>query len=104
MMDDASGAPRLDRMIHEPSRLRIMTLLFVAGSADFTYLLRECELSKGNLSVQLTRLDEAGYVKIEKGYRGKIPCTSASLTKTGRQAFRAYRTYLAGILKSTEGV
>jgi DNA-binding MarR family transcriptional regulator len=101
--EDRTG-PGLDRMIHEPARLAIMTVLYVAQSADFTYLARECTLTKGNLSVQLTRLQEAGYVSVAKGFRGKIPHTTASLTKAGRSAFRSYRDYLADILDTTEGL
>lgn len=102
-MSEGPGASGPDRLIHEPARLKIMTVLFVSGSADFTYLLRECELTKGNLSAQLTRLEQAGYVAIEKGFRGRIPYTRASLTKSGRRAFREYRRYLATLLQSTEG-
>jgi DNA-binding MarR family transcriptional regulator len=101
--EDWTG-PELDRVIHEPARLAIMTVLYIAQSADFTYLARECQLTKGNLSVQLSRLQEAGYVSVAKGFRGKIPNTTASLTKAGRSAFRAYRVYLAGILDTTEGL
>jgi DNA-binding transcriptional ArsR family regulator len=91
-----------DRVIHEPARLKIMSVLSVAASADFTYLMRETGLSRGNLSVQLTRLEEAGYITIDKAFVGKVPRTTASMTKAGAAAFEEYRRYLGGLLKATE--
>jgi len=90
-----------DRVIHEPARLKIMSVLAVVESADFVYLQRETGLTGGNLSVQLTRLEEAGYIAIEKAFVGKIPRTLASITPAGRDAFDAYRTYLQGLLGAT---
>lgn len=84
----------LDRVIHEPSRLIIASILYAAESADFLFLLRETTLTKGNLSAHLARLEEAGYVKIDKTYRGKIPQTTCRLTEAGRAAFREYRAQL----------
>lgn len=81
----------VDRLIHEPARLMIAAILYAVDQADFTYLLRETGLTKGNLSAHLARLEEAGYVKIEKTYRGKIPCTICSLAAAGRVAFQEYR-------------
>jgi DNA-binding MarR family transcriptional regulator len=80
----------LDRLIHEPARLAILAVLFAAESADFTYLLNATHLSKGNLSVQLSKLEDGGYLTITKGYRGKRPNTSCALTNEGRRAFEAY--------------
>jgi DNA-binding HxlR family transcriptional regulator len=60
----------LDRVIHEPGRLMIVALLAAVKECDFLYLLHETELNKGNLSSHLARLEEAGYVQIEKTYRG----------------------------------
>ncbi|MDQ1307770.1 MAG: hypothetical protein QG671_3603 [Actinomycetota bacterium] len=91
-----------DRIIHEPARLKIISMLCVVASADFTYLMRETGLTRGNLSVQLTRLEEAGYLTIEKVFVGRTPRTTASLTSRGREAFEAYRTYLNGLLRATE--
>ena len=90
-----------DRVIHEPARLKIMSVLSVAESADFTYLMRETALTRGNLSVQLTRLEEAGYITIAKTFVGKTPRTTASMTKAGRAAFDEYRAYLASLLTAT---
>lgn len=81
----------VDRVIHEPARLMIVSLLYALEEADFVYLQRESELTRGNLSSHLMRLEEAGYVRIEKTFRGKVPLTLCSLTRTGRSTFEAYR-------------
>lgn len=90
-----------DRVIHEPARLKIMSVLSAAESADFIYLMGETGLTRGNLSVQLTRLKEAGYIKIAKEFVGNSPRTTASMTPEGKKAFDEYRTYLASLLKAT---
>lgn len=80
----------LDRLIHEPARLMITATLYLVSEADFLYLQTQTELTKGNLSSHLAKLEEAGYVEIEKSYRGKIPMTVCRLAKKGRASFRAY--------------
>ena len=84
----------VDRLIHEPSRLVIVTILYLVERADFLYLLGETEMTKGNLSSHLAKLEVGGYVEIQKTYRGKVPQTICRLTKTGRAAFRTYRASL----------
>jgi DNA-binding MarR family transcriptional regulator len=84
----------LDRVIHEPARLMIVATLYVVGKADFLYLQRETGLTKGNLSSHLARLEESGYVSIEKTFRGKIPLTLCGLTKEGRASFKQYQATL----------
>jgi DNA-binding transcriptional ArsR family regulator len=91
--------PELDRVIHEPARLLIVTMLATVVEADFLYLLQATELTKGNLSTHLAKLEEAGYVKIEKAFRGKIPLTLARLTREGLAAFEIYRKEMAELLK-----
>lgn len=88
----------VDRLIHEPARLLIVTLLYAVETADFLFLLRESALSKGNLSSHLSRLEAAGYVSIEKTFRGKTPLTVCRLTDVGREAFRAYRDQLKRVV------
>lgn len=92
----------LDRLIHEPARLRIVALLSSVEEADFLWLQRESQLSKGNLSSHLARLEEAGYLRIDKRFRGKIPQTLLSLTAAGRAAFRAYKESLRELLHQDE--
>ena len=89
----------LDRLIHEPARLLLVALLSGVKEADFLYLLRETGLTKGNLSSHLDRLQQAGYVEIEKTFRGKIPLTLARLTRQGKTAFHDYRKTLNGLLR-----
>lgn len=80
----------LDRVIHEPVRLMIVTVLHSIPEADFLFLQRELGLTQGNLSSHLARLEEAGYVLIEKAFKGKYPLTICSLTLKGRKAFEEY--------------
>ena len=87
----------LDRVIHEPARLMLVALLSSIESADFLFLLKESNLTKGNLSVHLSRLEEAGYVQTEKTFRGKIPHTEYHLTSKGKLAFDVYRKSLGSI-------
>ena len=94
------GLTEVDRLIHEPARLLIVTLLYAVDAADFLFLLRESGLSKGNLSSHLSRLESGGYVAIEKTFRGKIPLTICRLSDEGRMAFRRYRQYLKKVVTS----
>jgi DNA-binding transcriptional ArsR family regulator len=84
----------LDRLIHEPGRLMIVTLLYAVDQADFLYLQHETEMNKGTLSSHISKLEDAGYVEVLKTFRGKIPQTLLSLTKLGRQSFKEYRKKL----------
>jgi DNA-binding transcriptional ArsR family regulator len=88
----------LNRIIHEPARLTIVALLSTVKEADFLYLSRETGLTKGNLSAHLSKLEEAGYVDIEKKFRGKIPLTLVRLTPQGRSEFQSYRKWMKGVL------
>ena len=90
----------LDRVIHEPARLMLVALLSSVESADFLFLLKESDLTKGNLSVHLSRLEEAGYVQTEKTFRGKIPHTEYRLTSKGKTAFEQYRKNLGSIFNA----
>lgn len=94
MDDDLRAVAELDRLIHEPARLLIVAILYAAERADFLYLLRETNLTKGNLSAHLARLEHGGYIEIEKTYRGKVPQTLCRLTERGRAAFQDYRARL----------
>ena len=75
MTDDLRRVTELDRLIHEPARLLIVTILSSVESADFLFLQRETGLTKGNLSAHLSKLEDAGYVKIQKTFKGKLPLT-----------------------------
>ena len=101
MSSDLRSLAGVDRLIHEPSRSIILAILAAVESADFLYLQRETGLTKGNLSVHLSKLEEAGYVSIEKTYRGKVPLTLCRMTGEGRQAFDAYRKQLKRFVENT---
>ncbi len=75
----------LDRLVHEPGRLAILTVLSSAASADFTFIERVTGLTKGNLSSHLSKLEDAGLVAIEKRFVRRRPNTSVSLTPLGRE-------------------
>lgn len=88
----------LDRMVHEPARLAVLTVLSAAEEVEFLFLLKVTGLSKGNLSVQAQKLEAAGYVKTEKGYRGRIPVTRFRITAAGKKALAAYQDQLRALL------
>lgn len=88
---DVASLPDVDRLIHEPARMMIMAVLYVVESVDFTFLMNQTGLTWGNLSSHVSKLEEAGYVEVEKEFRGKKPHTMFHLTDAGREAFRAYR-------------
>jgi DNA-binding transcriptional ArsR family regulator len=92
--EGASEIAALDRVIHEPARLMIMAILATVEAADFVYLLGETGLTRGNLGAHLGKLETAGYVAIEKTYRGKIPRTLCRLTEDGSARYLAYRAAL----------
>jgi len=94
MNEQIRAFSELDRVIHEPGRLMIAALLYSVERVDFLYLQHETEMNKGTLSSHITRLEEAGYVEVEKTYRGKVPQTLLRLTKTGRKTFERYRRNL----------
>jgi DNA-binding transcriptional ArsR family regulator len=88
----------IDRTIHEPARLMILALLYVVESGDFTFLMRQTGLTWGNLSSHLSKLEEAGYVAVEKEFVGKKPHTMLHLTGDGRTAFQEYRQRMKQVL------
>lgn len=86
---------RLDKLIHEPARLALLTALAECEKADFTYLQRATTLSRGNLSAHLTTLESAGVVQVEKGYSGRRPKTWVRITAQGQTAITDYWTTMA---------
>jgi DNA-binding transcriptional ArsR family regulator len=101
MGDDLRGLTELDRLIHEPARLLIVTILSTVESADFLFLQRETGLTKGNLSAHLSKLEEGGYVKIEKTFKGKSPLTICKLNAAGQKAFQGYRQQMQSFIRQT---
>ncbi|MCV2395239.1 transcriptional regulator [Actinotalea sp. M2MS4P-6] len=90
--------PTLDPLVHEPARLRVLAVLAMVESADFMFLLRQAELSRGNLSVQMTRLEEANLVVATKNVVAGRVRTSYRLTDAGLAALRTYRSAMREIL------
>jgi DNA-binding MarR family transcriptional regulator len=92
----------LDPVIHQETRLRLMALLASLGEGaqvEFTWLKEALDLTEGNLSSHLAKLEEAGYVQVEKGYQGRRPKTWVRLTPQGRAAYQAHRQALLELLK-----
>ena len=88
----------INKLIHEPARLMIMSYLYIVESADFVFLRNQTGLSNGNLSSHLSRLESAGYVDIEKKFKGKKPQTLLKLSQKGREAFKIYRKQMKQVL------
>ena len=84
----------LDPLLHSELRLAIISILISAESADFSYIKETTGATSGNISVQLEKLKTAGYIEIEKGYKGKMPQTTCKITQTGVDAFNAYVSVL----------
>jgi DNA-binding transcriptional ArsR family regulator len=90
--------PELDKIVHEPARLKILAYLSVVKSADFVFLLSRTGLTYGNLSSHMSKLEEAGYIKVEKEIKDKRPHTMLSITNAGRTAFNDYRQNMLELL------
>ena len=88
----------LNRIIHEPARLMVVALLAAVEEADFQYLHQATQLTKGNLSVHLSKLEGAGYIEIQKTFRGKYPLTVCRLTERGRGVLDNYRKVMKAAL------
>ncbi len=80
----------LDPLLHSQLRLSVMSLLIGVESAEFSYLLKQTNASRGNLSVQLNKLKDAGYISIEKSFRNNYPLTTCKITSEGIKAFEKY--------------
>jgi DNA-binding transcriptional ArsR family regulator len=93
----------IDRVLHEPARLQITALLYVVEKAEFLFVMNQTGLTWGNLSSHLAKLEGAGYVEIEKSFKGKRPLTSISLTSKGRTAFKQYSEKMRQLFKDLPG-
>ncbi|KAA3660970.1 MAG: transcriptional regulator [Chloroflexi bacterium] len=97
-LDELHPLAGIDRVIHAPARLMVLTYLYVVESADFIFLMRLTGLTWGNLSSHLSKLEENGYVEIEKSFVGKKSNTMIQLTAAGRTAFRTYKQQMQQVL------
>jgi len=88
----------LDPLLHSQLRLAIISILISSDEADFVFLRKQTNASAGNLSVQIEKLREAGYIVVNKDFKGKVPCTTCKITPKGVDAFEKYvktiRSYL----------
>ncbi len=89
----------VDRVIHEPARLALVAHLYVVSEADFIYLEQRTKLTRGNLSSHLRKLEEVGYIAVEKDFVDRIPRTVVALTDKGRKAFDLYRQTMLRFLR-----
>ena len=89
----------LDPVLHSPLRLAIVSLLIEVDSAEFNWLLEKTGATNGNLSVQLSRLKERGYIEVNKSFRNNYPLTTCSITQEGSEAFNNYVIALSSYIK-----
>jgi DNA-binding MarR family transcriptional regulator len=102
MSNDPSDLKNINRIIHEPTRLLIMTQLYVIESADFLFLQNQLKMTPGNLSSHLSKLEDSGYVEIVKEFVERKPHTALKLTEKGREAFKEYRQNLKQVFNNLQ--
>lgn len=88
----------LNPLLHSELRLAIMSILIGLEEADFSYLKEQTQATSGNLSVQIEKLQAAGYISVDKGFKGKMPRTVCSITELGKEAFAEYVDTLKGYI------
>ena len=89
----------IDRVIHEPARLIIMSHLYVLDRADFLFLKQQTKLTWGNLSSHITKLENAGFVEVIKKFVDRKPFTLIQLTQQGREAFERYQRQMQQVFE-----
>lgn len=90
----------LDPLLHSQLRLAVVSLLISVEEADFTFIKEKTAATAGNLSVQIDKLEKAGYIKVTKSFKGKRPLTTCKITKKGIQAFEKYVSHLKTYLNT----
>lgn len=94
---------KLDRLVHSRIRLAVLSILAAVDDAEFTHLRDEVNTTDGNLSTHLRKLEDAGYVQVEKEFRDRKPVTRYRMTDEGRQAFRDYVERLGDMVDVVPG-
>ena len=102
-MSESIRPDRIDAVIHERARLAIVSALAVAPEMSFGELKESLSLTDGNLSAHSRTLEDAGYLEVQKSFRGRRPLTTMRLTRKGREAFRRYLATLQEILEQGRG-
>ena len=92
----------IDKIIHEPARLRIMMILDGVEQADFTFLATTLNLTRGNLNRHIEKLESAGYLKVERSFKGKVRNTSYQITREGSKALAQYWEDIDAIRQSSQ--
>lgn len=100
---DLRPIEQLDSAIHAPARLMILAFLGAVESADFTFLLTQTGLTRGNLSTHVSRLEDAGYVEVRKEFVERVPRTLYKLTDAGRKAIDQYRDNMRQVIDQLLG-
>ncbi len=100
--EDVQQALDIDRIIHEPARLVILAVLSKVEWVDFNFLLTATGLTKGNLSKQSAKLQEAGYINIEKYFKGRVPATRYRITARGKTALDTYWQHMSELQQSMQ--
>ena len=99
MNENVKSFQPLDPLLHSELRLAVMSILLGVEEADFVFLKAQTGATSGNLSVQIDKLQQAGYIEVSKGFKGKMPQTLCRITDRGRDAFAAYvdahRSYIS---------
>ena len=99
MNENVKSFQPLDPLLHSELRLAVMSILLGVEEADFVFLKAQTGATSGNLSVQIDKLQQAGYIEVSKGFKGKMPQTLCRITDRGKDAFIAYvgalRSYIA---------
>ena len=99
MNENVKSFQPLDPLLHSELRLAVMSILLGVEEADFVFLKAQTGATSGNLSVQIDKLQQAGYIEVSKGFKGKMPQTLCRITDRGRNAFAAYvealRSYIS---------
>ncbi|MBT3669601.1 MAG: transcriptional regulator [Chloroflexi bacterium] len=96
--DSLKSIANIDKIIHEPARLMILSFLYVVDHADFTFTLNQTGMTRGNLSTHMSKLENAGYIEVSKKFLIKRPLTIFKLSKKGRKSFEKYQVELQALL------
>ena len=103
MSDQNESKPLdIDKLVHEPARLAVLSQLYVVEEADFLFIRKKTGLTQGNLSSHMSKLEDAGYISIQKRFVGKRPSTLLRLTDKGRRAFERYLEQMRQLLNLTD--
>lgn len=97
-LPDPNPIENIDQAIHSPSRLMILAYLAATESADFTFLLKQTRLTRGNLSTHISRLEDAGYVEVKKEFVDRVPRSLYRLTDDGKKAIQFYKENMLSVI------